>query len=127
MSDIKVGELEYIRTTNGKIGRFLGYNTKINSNWDCKIDLSDRKTKLYCNHDYIKSHSPNIIDLIECGDYVNGYRVMKEKYNYHNINFIDLDTDDAGGFGWGFALPEEHIKSIVTHEQFDSIKYVVGR
>ena len=56
----------------------------------------------------IKS-SPNIIDLIEVGDYVNGEKVT-------NINGI-LYVKNIG------ALEEINIKSIVTKEQFEAMEY----
>lgn len=70
----------------------------------------------------IKS-SPNIIDLIEVGDYVNGYKVdftnieNKLTYEEKNIGFYDGDGD--------ITLFENDIKSIVTKEIFSSIEYEV--
>ena len=61
----------------------------------------------------------NIIDLIEAGDYVNGYKVT----------YIDNDNQilRVDGFSWGTNIIEnKDIKTIVTHEQFNSMKYEVG-
>lgn len=67
------------------------------------------------SEDVIKS-SPNIIDLIEVGDYANGYRVINcDKYE------IYVDTQD-----FNEVLFESDIKSIVTKEQFKSMEYKVG-
>ena len=72
------------------------------------------------NLDTFKSSS-NIIDLIEIGDYVNGREVRK---------VYDL------GFGKCFCFKNDYgkhydknykIKSIVTKEQFESIKYEVNK
>ena len=60
----------------------------------------------------IVKHSPNIIDLIEENDYVNGNKVV-------SINGV-LYVRDEG------ALSEIEIKSIVTKEQFNSVMYKVG-
>ena len=71
----------------------------------------------------IKS-SPNIIDLIEVGDYVNGVRVdftnIDNKLSYEDkcIGFYDGDGD--------ITLFENDIKSIVTKEQFSQMEYKVG-
>lgn len=65
---------------------------------------------------FIKS-SPNIIDLIEEGDYVNGERVDEiDDKGIYNYNSWD---------GWrvNIASGNEDIKSIVTHEQFESMQY----
>lgn len=129
--EIEVGE--YVRTKNGTIKR-------------CLKTTYDFEDNLYCNEfitvepfvisDNIKIHrciakkeivkySKNIIDLIEVGDYVNGYKVAgvsdnggtsekeimieipyEETYNQHSLN--------------------EEIRNIVTKEQFNNISYKVG-
>lgn len=74
--------------------------------------------------DVIIKSSPNIIDLIEVGDYVNGIKVdftnIKDKLSYEDkcIGFYDGDGD--------IFLFEEDIKSIVTKEQFESMEYKIG-
>ena len=62
----------------------------------------------------------NLIDLIEVGDYVNGYKVT----------YIDKDNQiiRVDGFGWGTnIIRKDNIKNIVTKEQFEAMKYVVER
>lgn len=66
--------------------------------------------------------SYNIIDLIKVGDYVNGSLVIEEPYRYHDIEFVSLDTRDSWGHGKG-EIPATNIKSIVTREQFERMKY----
>lgn len=77
--------------------------------------------------DKIKSHivktSYNIIDILEVGDYVNGYKIgyiddckgaMREFcYDYEN------PKEDVGNY-------EEEIKSVITHEQIEQMSYKVG-
>ena len=65
--------------------------------------------------------SPNIIDLIEVGDYVNGYLVTTGNQGVGSI-YIDL-REDLGG---RTKLYEQDIKSIVTKEQFESMEYKIG-
>ena len=65
----------------------------------------------------IKSHivkaSHNIIDIIEVGDYVNGYEVTSK--------------DQFLGFGnHDWYMTNDEIKSIVTREQFESMSYRIG-
>ena len=63
------------------------------------------------NKDY--ESSPNIIDLIEIGDYVNGYEVTSK--------------DQFLGFGnHDWYMTNDEIKSIVTHEQFSQMEYRIG-
>ncbi|HHX66624.1 MAG TPA: hypothetical protein GX708_01025 [Gallicola sp.] len=61
--------------------------------------------------------SNNIIDLIEVGDYVNGYKVSKIKNEIKGFGVIIFDDDTS--------IHEYNIKSIVTKEQFKSNEYVV--
>ena len=66
----------------------------------------------------IKS-SPNIIDLIEVGDYVNGCKVddIRPTHLYCNQD----DEDD-----FCEIIFQDNIKSIVTHEQFSQMEYKLG-
>ena len=64
-----------------------------------------------CLLDEVIKSSPNLIDLIEVGDYVNGFRVDRVEK--------DIDYD-------GYAITGEQIKSIVTREQFESMEYKIG-
>ena len=118
----------YVRTKNGIIGKIerkqlIGYSDwtidtlyynddEIIDNWTCGIK----------EYDVIKS-SPNIIDLIEVGDYVNGYLVKSVDDNgvYIDIPFVD---DQSIGCNEDLIRPNQ-IKSIVTKEQFESMKYEV--
>ena len=61
-----------------------------------------------------KAPSYNLIDLIEVGDYVNGYKVI---YVYPNL--IKVDSTDI------WEIHSRDIKSIVTKEQFNSVIYEV--
>lgn len=70
--------------------------------------------------------SHNIIDLIEVGDYVNGFRV-DEIGEYHSIKTYKVETYAKVNCSKLLnCLYEEDIKSIVTHEQFESMSYKVG-
>lgn len=75
----------------------------------------------------IEKSSPRIIDLIEVGDYVNGcpvycinYDLDKEEDVVESVTIIIPFQEDKD------ILYAEDIKSIVTHEQFEAMKYKVG-
>ena len=134
MEEIKVGD--YVRTNFGIaklikkepaknypdqiIYTFDNINEELwsgdlpNEMWQSEIDFETEKF----GNPFLK-HSPNIIDLIEVGDYVNGYFINyipdNEKAVYHDAS----DCADVVGFR------ENDIKSIVTKEQFENIKYEV--
>lgn len=128
---MKIGE--YIRTKYGRIGKIIGIGREIVFKpITYKEKLEDVKTNEVCvmvdtNYnfadendsylieDIIKS-SPNIIDLIEVGDYVNGKKVINkwEEPDWYGY-FIKLDGEDT--------IPTiRKIESIVTKEQFKSME-----
>ena len=77
----------------------------------CKRVLTTSGT----DSEIIKS-SPNIIDILEVGDYVNGGQVREIEKDYIRIS--------GGSYIWQF-LKKEEIKSIATKEQFKNIEYEV--
>ena len=121
---LEVGD--YIRTKKGKIAKIIS-KEDVSSSLHRKeivfiLDIGDR---LAIHSKKVTKSSKNIIDLIEVGDYVNGYKVTA----IYNPNGDDI---------FNFTLIMEHgyktinpyikhypIKSIVTKEQFDSMKYEV--
>lgn len=116
-NEIKVGE--WIRTNWGHIGKLkrieLDKNDKglkwyVFDHKEFEINIIKEE---YNNKPDIVKYSPNIIDLIEVGDYVNGCRVQ---------GFYD-DTIEL--FGLLHNILTEDIKTIVTKEQFASIEYKV--
>ena len=62
--------------------------------------------------DIIKS-SPNIIDLIQVGDIVNGYEVTSKD------QFLGFGNHDC-------YMTNDEIKSIVKKEQFSCMEYKIG-
>lgn len=107
---------DYVRTENG-IDKIEGYRYEPEYEnghvvWFKKSDSGCRFTD-----ENLPKSSPNIIDLIEVGDYVNGKKVaINSKENGGNIViFTDMD-----------CVNENNIKSILTKEQFESMEYKVG-
>lgn len=79
------------------------------------------KCYYYVDLNKIKKVSHNIIDLIEVGDYVNGYKV--EKILDRNDTFITLSLWSHTKSGGGEYIDAKNIKSIVTKEQFEAMEY----
>lgn len=125
--EIKVND--YVRTKDGIIDKvIIEYNGHCASpNCNCKHVSCERN---YYDEDKIIKTSPNIIDLIEVGDYVNGYKVVdKGKYEYDgNQSYIVIDFNtDNDELHWGdvIELTNDNIKSIVTKEQFEQMEYKI--
>ena len=70
--------------------------------------------------DKISKASYNIIDLIEVGDYVNGYPIY-EILEYKDNTRAIVIADDNKSIIWQES--SQDIKSIVTKEQFESMSY----
>lgn len=113
---------EYVRTKDGKIATFDRYSSRketsiYKSPFNCFIKLPNRKTPLQCHRDYIVKHSKNIIDLIEVGDCVNGYKVISIDINAPNDckECIELDRNNTYEYQW---ISRNEIKTILTKEQY---------
>lgn len=139
---MKVGD--YVRTDKGEIGKLkelkLDYTTGkrlVNSyttrtvkenyvNYD-NNNITERFVNGSCYYltdeelekvekSIVKS-SPNIIELIEVGDYVNG----------HIVDTIDENKELWCGDEEGIITYDNNdIKSIVTKEQFEIMEYRIG-
>ena len=80
------------------------------------------KTNSYVEYQDVKKVSKNIIDILEVGDYVNGYPVIEIPYMEENKIVYKLYYKN------NFLLCTENhkIKSIVTKEQFEQMQYKVS-
>ena len=101
----------YVRFFDGTIGKISDYYYDEDFVNGHTILLEGRDYWSCCEKGKFKT-SYNLIDLIEAGDYVNGVEVIEIKNN--KIYFND------------YLEEPENIESIVTKEQFNSMKYEVG-
>lgn len=78
-----------------------------------------------CNNGKIVKHSKNIIDLIETDDYVNGTKVnqIREPSLANDYKRLIYCNECEGLYE--SVLSNNEIKSILTHEQFESIEYKI--
>lgn len=90
----------YIRTSKGKIRKFESNNS-----------MARVPFMIKCSY--------NIIDLVQIGDYVNGCKVIRQ-YAPEGNYCLWIKLDDGT-----YIDKDEDIKTIVTREQFESIKYEV--
>ena len=137
MEEIKVNE--YVRTKEGYIARLIHYgiNEGINGK-SCLFDkaIRDISCLIYDEDNflfdselkkYIVKHSPNVIDIIEEGDYVNGKEVVydadaSEMYNGHKTIGVSISNNNSTTW----TILDTEIRDIVTKEQFNQMKYIVG-
>lgn len=117
----------YVRTIKGKIARIDEVNEETGSGIVChdywyESFPTNENFELY-KENLVKKASFNIIDLIEVGDYVNGYKVSLKGYDY--AHFVQCDYPVENGTTNHYKFYKQAIKSIVTKEQFKSSEYVV--
>lgn len=133
MSDIQVGD--FARTKEGYIGRYVKEGL-VNKT----VELKDNEMSWTTLKSNITKHSPNLIDIIEDEDivileyYVSNYRkriqrIFEIEISGNDIYFLNhrcsfLYDKEKQKFldGKGF---NPIIKTIVTHEQFNSVMYKV--
>ena len=120
---MKIGD--YVRTQFG-IGRI----EQIEDNSRIVIDYNNPVASVFT--DSIIKSSPNIIDLIEVGDYVNGKLVIEHAYQKGRLFVTNLYIGGKGfttceDYSWELTKEDEdRIETIVTHEQFENIEYRIG-
>ena len=107
---MKLNVGDYVRTETGQIGKIIYFEGDM-----VRVDC-DKFITYKSNHNEITKISPNIIDLIEVGDYVNGSLVVNKKLD--SIDIIQLILP--------FELKEKDIKSVVTKEQFEQMEYKIN-
>lgn len=121
---------DYVRTKTGYIGKLHKISTyKINDK-DKTMYLVDFGNITYAiSYKDIVKHSPNIIDLIEVGDYVNGKKIdaildsgFKSEGVAERVLCFEIDFPIEKGLR---AYHNYDIKSIVTKEMFASAEYRV--
>ena len=111
----KIEVNEYVRFNNGEIGKV--------------IDIKENPSRIVYSEygeiglisDIVK-HSKQLIDLIEIGDFVNGYRVT-DKYLFAGEMPV-LETKGNGTNCKYFC--EKDIKKILTKESYMANCYKVG-
>lgn len=67
--------------------------------------------------------SENLIDLIEVGDYVNGYKVVGKE---GTLLYTEIEGIDRSGYHIPISQYGEGIQTILTHELYEKNCYRVG-
>ena len=124
---MKVGD--YVRTEKGVIGKYNIVKTgETIPNWNGGYGYKEIEKEYIDNiiynrfDDKIIKSSPEIINLVQIGDYVNGCKVVNTNLipEVPIYRFVIVDTATKN------TLYSYDIKSIVTKEQFSSMEYKVN-
>lgn len=124
---LEVGQ--FARLKSGYICKIINVNDFREPNMKYGVEANYLKDVMFIGDDDVVKASYNIIDILEVGDYVNGYKVEKVNNNLSEHKGIcnSLDT-----YLWGIndldefekiVIFENDIKSVVTKEEFESMKY----
>ena len=110
----------YVRTKKGKISKIKWITAQkwegLENTVEASFMLENNESLEYPRDNFKTSDNP--IDLIETGDYVNGKEVMTISGFKDGSRYIEFDEGR-------YLCKSEDIKSIVTQEQFNSVKYEV--
>ena len=119
---LEVGQ--FVRTKEGYIAKIIK-EIKDERRKEFVLDriviLNKRCTEIIRRNDNVIS-SHNIIDLVEVGDYVNGYPIY-EIIEYEDNTRTIVIGDDNKSIIWEES--SQYIKSIVTKEQFEAMQYEI--
>ena len=110
----------YVRTKSGEIGKLEELYCQDSYEHSVRMKINGYYDSYLLKEIDFEKASNNIIDLIEVGDYVNGFRVDEVDYSKSTIYIGNTSKVIEE------ALFSCDIKSIVTKEQFESMSYKVG-
>lgn len=116
---------EYVRTNKGVIGELISETLSYPEPSEWILKGNNNKIVIVECNDYPVKHSKQLIDLIEKGDIVNGYRVINviNEGICPSGKYIDIDSSKDSS---ECTLWEEDIKTILTKEQYMANCYKVG-
>ena len=110
MEDIKIGE--YVRTEDGEIYKYVGVSEHLGEN----MNDYERDGELYQLIGDIAKHSNNILDIIEEGDFVNGY-IVGEITIKKELEIEEIYTEGCG------TIRKKDIEEILTKEKYIANRY----
>lgn len=109
---------EYVRTNKGNIGKVVEIRLGFNKDTQLYQNVYMLDNGLWTILEYIVNHSKNLIDLIECGDYVNGYLIEEVRISCFSSSIFVHEYE--------IELHENDIKTILTKESYMANCYKVG-
>lgn len=112
---------DYVRLNTGEIVKVIGIKeNKLNK----KAIYFGIYEQDWFDSMAVENFSDNIIDLIEAGDYVNGYKVISVDYDVIDDKTECIELDLNNNYQYNF-ISARQIKTIITKEQIASIEYKV--
>lgn len=123
---MKLEEGMYVRTKKGMMAKIISKEDVSGSlHKEEIVFILDNGNRLALNSRKVIKARYNIIDLIEAGDYVNGYLVKDIDYAFDDVVMNNKNARRVPYIDCNKNNYIKDIKSIVTKEQFESMKYEV--
>ena len=133
---MKLEVRQFVRLKSGYICKIININDFREPNMKYGVEANYLKDVMFIGDDDVVKASYNIIDLIEVGDYLNGFIVNEiERDNTNTIikignsTFNVLENEEiytpSNDKNNGYEKIEK-LKSIVTKEQMEQMAYKVG-
>ena len=114
-----------MRTKNGIIDKVERFSVGC-CVWHCENGMFIDECNCIGTHlEDIVNHSKQPIDLIEVGDFVNGYRVISVDYDVTNDTTECIELDLNSNYQYNF-ISIRQIQTILTKEQYMANCYKVG-
>ena len=118
---LKVGQ--FARLKSGYICKIININDFREPNMKYGVEANYLKDVMFIGDDDVVKASYNIIDILEVGDFVNGYKVVDIIRNNRKLEPSTMVYCEYGSRYIGFY--NESIKSVITHEQMEQMEYKV--
>lgn len=122
---LEVGQ--FARLKSGYICKIININDFREPNMKYGVEANYLKDVMFIGDDDVVKASYNIIDILEKGDYVNGYKVTGIVGTYHGRKDIAIycDYQENEKTGKWIMIYDDEIKSVITHEQMEQMAYKV--
>lgn len=117
----KIEVNEYVRTDYGEIHKVVHIIEDDDVGWNyCRYENTRGDFQMS-----IAKHSKQLIDLIEVGDFVNGYKVISVDYDVMNDTTECIELDLNSNYQYNF-ISIRQIQTILTKESYMANCYKVG-
>lgn len=122
LEDLRVGQ--YVRFKDKRGNTYIRNikevcNEQPHKSWGAIIIDKNANNVPYVSLKNIIKASCNIIDILEVGDYVNGYYV-------EDISKTFINVATGSNYFQSPTIYEQNIKSVITHEQIEQMAYKAG-
>lgn len=128
IDEVKIGD--YVRTKHGQIFKVVNINDFREPTMKYGVEADYLDDIVFIGDKEIELYSPNIVEVIKEGDYVNGWRVVEHAHEKGRLFVMPAYVGGIGfttfeNYGWELTRDRaEDINSVVTFEQFCEMEFL---